>query len=49
MDKLVSYQDFVDQLSDGMTIGVGGWGCSEKTDVIDQRNMQIRDQEFNCR
>ena len=30
MDKLVSYKDVIDQLSDGMTIGVGGWGARRK-------------------
>ena len=30
MDKIVSYKDVIDQLSDGMTIGVGGWGARRK-------------------
>ena len=30
MDKIVSHQDVIDQLSDGMTIGVGGWGARRK-------------------
>jgi|TARA_B100000035_G_scaffold192543_1_gene164355 glutaconate CoA-transferase subunit A len=30
MDKIVSYKDVVDQLSDGMIIGIGGWGARRK-------------------
>jgi len=30
MDKMVSYKDVVDQLSDGMIIGIGGWGARRK-------------------
>jgi len=30
MDKIVSYKDVIDQLTDGMTIGVGGWGARRK-------------------
>ena len=26
MDKIMNHQEAVDQLSDGMTVGVGGWG-----------------------
>lgn len=30
MNKIVSYKDVVDQLSDGMIIGIGGWGARRK-------------------
>ena len=30
MNKIVSYKDVVDQLSDGMIIGSGGWGARRK-------------------
>ena len=30
MDKIVSYKDVVDQLSDGMIVGIGGWGARRK-------------------
>ncbi len=30
MNKIVSYKDVVDQLSDGMVIGIGGWGARRK-------------------
>ena len=30
MDKMLSYKDVVDQLSDGMIIGIGGWGARRK-------------------
>jgi len=30
MDKILSYKDVVDQLSDGMIIGIGGWGARRK-------------------
>ena len=30
MDKLLTHQEAVDQLSDGMTIGIGGWGARRK-------------------
>ena len=30
MDKIVSYKEVVDQLSDGMIIGIGGWGARRK-------------------
>jgi len=30
VDKLLTHQEAVDQLSDGMTIGIGGWGARRK-------------------
>jgi len=30
MNKIVTYKDIIDQMSDGMTIGVGGWGARRK-------------------
>ena len=30
MNKILSHSDLIDQLSDGMTIGVGGWGARRK-------------------
>ena len=30
MNKIVSYKDIIDQISDGMTIGIGGWGARRK-------------------
>ena len=30
MDKVLTYQEFINQLSDGMTIGIGGWGARRK-------------------
>ena len=30
MNKILSHSDVISQLSDGMTIGVGGWGARRK-------------------
>jgi glutaconate CoA-transferase subunit A len=30
MDKVLTHQEFINQLSDGMTIGIGGWGARRK-------------------
>jgi len=30
MNKIVSYKDIIDQIADGMTIGIGGWGARRK-------------------
>tara|TARA_B100001179_G_C18592458_1_gene405387 strand:+ start:358 stop:1227 length:870 start_codon:yes stop_codon:yes gene_type:complete len=30
MDKTMNHQEAVDQLSDGMTVGIGGWGARRK-------------------
>ncbi|MDA9205306.1 acyl CoA--acetate/3-ketoacid CoA transferase subunit alpha [Gammaproteobacteria bacterium] len=30
MNKIVTYKDIIDQMSDGMTVGVGGWGARRK-------------------
>ena len=30
MNKVISHADVIEQLSDGMTIGVGGWGARRK-------------------
>jgi glutaconate CoA-transferase subunit A len=30
MNKIVTYKDIIDQMSDGITIGVGGWGARRK-------------------
>lgn len=30
MNKIVNYKDIIDQMSDGMTVGVGGWGARRK-------------------
>jgi len=30
MNKIVTYKNIIDQMSDGMTVGVGGWGARRK-------------------